>query len=118
MSTYDPRHPGESILLPCLEPLDISISNAAAQPEIDHERLEALYNVRGWVRTDRTIRPDALEVGLHPSQADRVRHLNTGWSARSLTTSPKRAKTACNIEQIERREVDRPVFGGDESFPA
>ncbi|MYD54938.1 MAG: hypothetical protein F4W96_11630 [Chloroflexi bacterium] len=118
MSTYDPRHPGESILLPWLEPLDISISNAAGQPEIDHEHLGALYNVRGAFRTDRTIRPDALEVGLNPSQADRVRHPNTGWSARSLTTSPKRAKTACDIEQIERRDVDCPVFGGDESFAA
>ena len=56
MPMYDPPHPGESILLLCLEPLDLSVGEAAAHLEVDEAYLAALCEGRGAINADLAIR--------------------------------------------------------------
>ena len=56
MPMKNPPHPGESILLLCLEPLDLSVSEAAAHLEVDEAYLAALCEGHGTINADLAIR--------------------------------------------------------------
>lgn len=53
---HDPPHPGESILVLCLEPLDLSIADAATHLEVDEEYLGDLCDGRAAINADLAIR--------------------------------------------------------------
>ena len=53
---HNPPHPGESVSLLCLEPLDLSIADAAAHLEVDESYLEALCEGRAAINADLAIR--------------------------------------------------------------
>lgn len=63
MPMYDLPHPGESILLLCLEPLDLSIADAAAHLEVDEANLGALCDSRDAINADLAIRQEQVFGG-------------------------------------------------------
>ena len=60
MPMKNPPHPGESILLICLKPLNLSVSEAAAHLEIDEAYLAALCEGHGTINADLAIRLEQL----------------------------------------------------------
>ena len=52
MPMKNPPHPGESIFWLCLEPLDLSVADAAAHLDVDEEYLAALCEGRGAIDAD------------------------------------------------------------------
>jgi addiction module HigA family antidote len=53
---YDPPHPGESILVLCLEPFELSVADAASHLEVDEDYLAALCEGRERINADMAIR--------------------------------------------------------------
>ena len=53
MPMKNPPCPGESILTLCLEPLNLSVADAAAHLEVDEAYLKALCEGRGAIDADR-----------------------------------------------------------------
>ena len=63
MPMKNPSHPGESILLVCLEPLDLSVSEAAAHLEVDEAYRAALCEGHGTINADLAIRLEQVFGG-------------------------------------------------------
>ncbi len=63
MPMKNPPHPGLSIIRDCLEPLDLSISEAARQLGVSRKRLSSIVNGRSGISPDIAIRLDTVFGG-------------------------------------------------------
>lgn len=56
MQMHNPPHPGEIIKMLCLEPLDISITDAAAALGVSRKTLSAILNGRAGISPEMAVR--------------------------------------------------------------
>ena len=56
MSMHNPPHPGEVIRELCLEPLDLSVTDAAAALGVSRKTLSAILNGRAGISPEMAIR--------------------------------------------------------------
>ena len=58
MTRIQPSHPGESILLDCIEPLGLTIAEAATHIQVSEAALRAICECRSPVTADMAVRID------------------------------------------------------------
>ena len=56
MPMHDPPHPGEHVRLTCLEPLGLSVTNAAMALGVSRQALSSLLNARAGISPVMAIR--------------------------------------------------------------
>ena len=92
MPMKNPPHPGETVLVLCFEPFDLSIADAAAHLKVDEAYLPALCDGRERVTADLAVRLEQAFGG--PAE---------GWMRLQTTHDLELArKSACQIKRIER----------------
>ncbi len=91
MPMKNPPHPGETVLVLCFEPFDLSITDAAAHLKVSEEYLAELCDGRGQITADLAVRLDQAFGGTAE-----------GWLRLQTTHDLELAReAACNIRRIE-----------------
>ncbi|MCY4619409.1 MAG: HigA family addiction module antitoxin [Chloroflexi bacterium] len=92
MPMKNPSRPGETVLVLCFEPFDLSIAAAAAHLKVDEEYLSALCNGRERITAD---------LAVHLQQA--FDGTAEAWLRLQTTHDLELARNAtCDIKRIER----------------
>ena len=92
MSRSNPHHPGETVLEDCIEPLGLTITEAADHLQVNEDLLSAICECRAPITADMAIR---FEMAFG-STAD---HWLRMQAAHDLAQA---RKIACNIKRIDR----------------
>lgn len=58
MPKHDPLHPGLSVRYDCLEPLGLSVTEAASKLGISRKQLSDIVNARAGISPEKAIRLD------------------------------------------------------------
>ena len=91
MPMKNPPHPGETVLVLCFEPFDLSITDAAAHLKVDAEYLGALCEGRERITADLAVRLEQAFGGTAEA-----------WLRLQTTHDLELARqTACEVEPIE-----------------
>ena len=91
MPMKNPPHPGETVLVLCFEPFDLSIAEAAAHLKVNEEYLAALCDGRERITADLAVRLEQAFGGTAE-----------GWLRLQSTHDLELAReAACNIRRIE-----------------
>lgn len=92
MPMKNPPHPGETVLVLCFEPFDLSIAEAAAHLKVSEEYLADLCDGRERITADLAVRLELAFGGTAEA-----------WLRLQTTHDLELArKTACEIKRIER----------------
>ncbi len=92
MPMKNPPHPGETVLMLCFEPCDLSIADAAVHLKVDEAYLSALCDGRERITADLALRLEQAFGGTAEA-----------WLRLQTTHDLELArKTACEIKRVER----------------
>ena len=92
MSRRNPHHPGQTVLIDCIEALGITIAEAATHLQIEESTLAAVCACEAPITADLAVRIDMAFGG----DAD------TWLRAQGAYDLAQARKTACDIKRIER----------------
>lgn len=101
MAMQDPPHPGESVRLVCLEPLEMSVTDAAKALGVSRKHLSDLVNCRTGVSAEMAIRLSKV-FGGNP----RVWYM--AQAAYDLAQALKRADDL-QLEAVSQAEFDESM---------
>lgn len=91
MPMKNPPHPGETVLVLCFEPFDLSITDAADHLKVDKDYLGALCDGRERITADLAVRLEQAFGGTAEA-----------WLRLQTTHDLELArKTTCNVKRFE-----------------
>ena len=93
MPMKNPPHPGETVLVLCFEPFDLSVADAAMHLKVDEQYLSALCDGRDRITADLAVRLEQAFGGTAEAWL-RLQTAHDLEQARSSTCDVKRFEPA------------------------